>query len=150
MTADLCSRNGKTATANYNTNCLDHLYYMFESFDQTSPANGNERQRFNGVYYDKSSEYSQDANSKGGDWGQKEITGMTAKGTNEEILKDSGFPRYSPRERNIFLYYTRNEYDFIKNNYGTVASEKVKFGASLADKGGEPALQRERSVQGLV
>ena len=139
MTADLCSRNGKTATANYNTNCLDHLYYMFESFDQTSPANGNERQRFNGVYYDKSSEYSQDANSKGGDWGQKEITGMTAKGTNEEILKDSGFPRYSPRERNIFLYYTRNEYDFIKNNYGTVASEKVKFGASLADKGGEPA-----------
>ena len=139
MTADLCSSNGKTATANYNTNCLDHLYYMFESFDQTSPANGNERQRFNGVYYDKSSEYSQDANSKGGDWGQKEITGMTAKGTNEEILKDSGFPRYSPRERNIFLYYTRNEYDFIKNNYGTVASEKVKFGASLADKGGEPA-----------
>lgn len=139
MTADLCSSNGKTATANYDTNCLDHLYYMFESFDQTSPANGNERQRFNGVYYDKSSEYSQDANSKGGDWGQKEITGMIAKGTNEEILKDSGFPFYSLRERNIFLYYTRNEYDFIKNNYGTVASEKVKFGASLADKGGEPA-----------
>ena len=44
-----------------------------------------------------------------------------------------------PTERNVFLYYTRNEYDFIKNNYGTVASEKVKFGASLADKGGEPA-----------
>ena len=139
MTADLCSRNGKTATANYDTNCLDHLYYMFESFDQTSPANGNERQWFNGVYYDKSSEYSQDANSKGGDWGQKEITGMTAKGTNEEILEYSGIIIHSPRERNIFLYYTRNEYDFIKNNYGTEASEKVKFGASLADKGGEPA-----------
>ena len=139
MTADLCSSNGKTATANYDTNCLDHLYYMFESFDQTSPANGNERQWFGGVYYDKSSEYSQDANSKGGDWGQKEITGMTAKGTSEETLRDSGFPLHSPRERNIFLYYTRNEYDFIKNNYGTEASEKVKFGASLADKGGEPA-----------
>ena len=127
MTADLCSRNGKTATANYDTNCLDHLYYMFESFDQTSPANGNERQWFNGVYYDKSSEYSQDANSKGGDWGQKEITGMTAKGTNEEILEYSGIIIHSPRERNIFLYYTRNEYDFIKNNYGTEASEKVKY-----------------------
>lgn len=139
MTADLCSSNGKTATANYGTDCLDHLFYMFESFDQTSPANGNERQRFNGVYYDKSSEYSQDANSKGDDWGQKEITGMTAKGTNEEILEYSGIIFQSPRERNIFLYYTRNEYDFIKNNYGTVASEKVKFGASLADKGGEPA-----------
>ena len=140
MTADLCSSNGKTATANYNTNCLDHLYYMFESFDQTSPANGNERQRFNGVYYDKSSEYSQDANSKGGDWGQKVITGMKASGTQTTVLKDDGsWFNPKPKERNVFLYYTRNEYDFIKNNYGTVASEKVKFGASLADKGGEPA-----------
>lgn len=140
MTADLCSSNGKTATANYNTNCLDHLFYMFESFDQTSPANGNERQRFNGVYYDKSSEYSQDANSKGGDWGQKAITGMKASGTQTTVLKDDGsWFNPKPKERNVFLYYTRNEYDFIKNNYGTVASEKVKFGASLADKGGEPA-----------
>lgn len=140
MTADLCSSNGKTATASYNTNCLDHLFYMFESFDQTSPANGNERQRFNGVYYDKSSEYSQDANSKGGDWGQKAITGMKASGTQTTVLKDDGsWFNPKPKERNVFLYYTRNEYDFIKNNYGTVASEKVKFGASLADKGGEPA-----------
>lgn len=90
MTADLCSSNGKTATAKYGTNCLDHLFYMFESFDQTSPANGNERQRFNGVYYDKSSEYSQDANSKGGDWGQKAITGMKASGTQTTVLKDDG------------------------------------------------------------
>ena len=140
MTADLCSSNGKTATANYGTDCLDHLFYMFESFDQTSPANGNERQRFNGVYYDKSSEYSQDANSKGDDWGQKEITGMKASGTQTTVLKDDGsWFNPKPKERNVFLYYTRNEYDFIKNNYGTVASEKVKFGASLADKGGEPA-----------
>ncbi len=139
MTADLCSSSGKTAKANYDASCLDHLYYMFESFDQTSPANGNERKQYGNVYYDKSDAYSQDANSGGGKWGQKEITGMTAKGTNKEILKDSGFPFYYLRERNIFLYYTRNEYDFIKNNYGTAASEKVKFGASLADKGGEPA-----------
>ena len=138
MTADLCSSNGKTATASYGTNCLDHLYYMFESFDQTSPANGNDRQRFNGLYYDKSSEYSQDANSQGGTWGQKEITGMTAKGTDEKVLKSSGGWMSSPTERNVFLYYTRNEYDFIKNNYGTETSEKVKFGASLANKGGEP------------
>ena len=140
MTADLCSSNGKTATANYDTNCLDHLYYMFESFDQTSPANGNERKRFNGVYYDKSTEYSQDANSGGGDWGQKAITGMKASGTQTTVLKDDGsWINPQPKERNVFLYYTRNEYDFIKNNYGTEASEKVKFGASLADKGGEPA-----------
>ena len=139
MTADLCSPGGKTAKANYDASCLDHLYYMFESFDQTSPANGNERKQYGNVYYDKSDAYSQDANSGGGNWGQKEITGMTAKGTNKEILEYSGIIIHSPKERNIFLYYTRNEYDFIKNNYGTVASEKVKFGASLADKGGEPA-----------
>lgn len=136
MTADLCSSSGKTAKANYDASCLDHLYYMFESFDQTSPANGNERKQYGNVYYDKSDAYSQDANSGGGNWGQKEITGMAASGKHTDVIDSAWF---EPTERNVFLYYTRNEYDFIKNNYGTVASEKVKFGASLADKGGEPA-----------
>lgn len=136
MTADLCSSSGKTAKANYDASCLDHLYYMFESFDQTSPANGNERKQYGNVYYDKSDAYSQDANSLGGNWRQKEITGMTASGKHTDVIDSAWF---EPTERNVFLYYTRNEYDFIKNNYGTVASEKVKFGASLADKGGEPA-----------
>lgn len=136
MTADLCSSSGKTAKANYDASCLDHLYYMFESFNQTSPANGNERKQYGNVYYDKSDAYSQDANSGGGNWRQKEITGMTASGKHTDVIDSAWF---EPTERNVFLYYTRNEYDFIKNNYGTVASEKVKFGASLADKGGEPA-----------
>lgn len=136
MTADLCSSSGKTAKANYDASCLDHLYYMFESFDQTSPANGNERKQYGNVYYDKSDAYSQDANSGGGNLRQKEITGMTASGKHTDVIDSAWF---EPTERNVFLYYTRNEYDFIKNNYGTVASEKVKFGASLADKGGEPA-----------
>lgn len=136
MTADLCSSSGKTAKANYDASCLDHLYYMFESFDQTSPANGSERKQYGNVYYDKSDAYSQDANSGGGNWRQKEITGMTASGKHTDVIDSTWF---EPTERNVFLYYTRNEYDFIKNNYGTVASEKVKFGASLADKGGEPA-----------
>ena len=140
MTADLCSSNGKTATAKYGTNCLDHLFYMFESFDQTSPANGNERQRFNGVYYDKSSEYSQDANSKGGDWGQKAITGMKASGTQTTVLKDDGsWFDPDPKERNVFLYYTRNSYNLIKNNYGTQTTESMKYGAPLDDKGAAPA-----------
>lgn len=137
MTADLCSSSGKTAKANYDASCLDHLYYMFESFDQTSPTNGNERKQYGNVYYDKSDAYSQDANSGGGNWRQKEITGMTASGKHTDVIDSTWFD--DPTERNVFLYYTRNEYDFIKNNYGTVASEKVKFGASLADKGGEPA-----------
>ena len=140
MTADLCSSSGKTAKANYNASCLDHLYYMFESFDQTSPVNGNERMLFKGVYYDKSSEYSQDANSGGGNWGQKAITGMKASGTQTTVLKDDGSLFYpNPKERNVFLYYTRNEYKLIKSNYGTQTTESMKYGAPLDDKGAAPA-----------
>lgn len=140
MTADLCSSSGKTAKANYNASCLDHLYYMFESFDQTSPPNGNERMRFNGVYYDKSTEYSQDANSGGGNWDQKAITGMTASGTQTTVLKDDGsWFNPNPKERNVFLYYTRNEYKLIKSNYGTQTTESMKYGAPLDDKGAAPA-----------
>ena len=137
MTADLCSSSGKTAKANYNASCLDHLYYMFESFDQTSPANGNERKLFNGVYYDKSTEYSQDANSGGGEWGQKAITGMKASGTQTTVLEYDVLWR--PKERNVFLYYTRNSYNLIKNNYGTQTTESMKYGAPLDDKGAAPA-----------
>ena len=140
MTADLCSSSGKTAKANYNASCLDHLYYMFESFDQTSPVNGNERMRFNGVYYDKSTEYSQDANSGGGNWGQKAITGMKASGTQTDVLKDDGsWINPNPKERNVFLYYTRNSYNLIKSNYGTQTTESMKYGAPLDDKGAAPA-----------
>ena len=140
MTADLCNSNGITATANYGTNCLDHLYYMFESFDQTSPENGNERKRYNGVYYDKSTAYSQDVNSSGGDWNQKEISGMTAVGTDQEILKGYwGVWGYVPTERNVFLYYDREVYDFVKNNYGVTQTEHLKYETPLDDKGGEPA-----------
>lgn len=90
MTADLCASGGKTATANYDAYCLDHLYYMFESFDQTSPVNGNDRKFYNGKYYDKSTVYSQDVNSEGNTWNQKSITGMTAKGTDTKVLQSSG------------------------------------------------------------
>ena len=136
MTADLCSNSGKTATANYNAKCLDHLYYMFESFDQTSPANVNERKLFNGVYYDKSPEYSQDVNSGGGKWDQKAITGMKASGTQTTVLDGSS---WIPKERNVFLYYTRNSYNLIKSNYGTQTTEPMKYGAPLDDKGAAPA-----------
>ena len=136
MTADLCSSSGKTAKANYDASCLDHLYYMFESFDQTSPANGNERKLYGNVYYDKSAAYSQDANSGGGTWNQKSITGMTASGKHTDVIHSTLFG--TPTERDVFLYYTRNEYKLIKSNYGTETTEKVKFGASLANRGGEP------------
>lgn len=136
MTAELCSARGKTADANYEASCLDHLYYMFESFDQTSPENGNDRKNYNGTYYDKSPEYSQDANSSGGNWNLKSITGMTAVGRTQDILSSSYY--YGPTERNVFLYYTRNSYTLTKNNYGVTTDTTLKFGQSLSDQNTTP------------
>lgn len=139
MTADLCSRNGKTAEANYDADCLDHLYYMFESFDQTSPENGNDRIKYKGKYYDKSTVYSQDANSTGDDWQQKSITGMKAVGTKTETVNGYyGYWGWHPTERNVFLYYDRLSYDLVLNNYGVTTQENVKYGASLADQNVTP------------
>lgn len=134
MTADLCSRNGKTAKANYGADCLDHLYYMFESFDQDSPGNTPDRIKYNGKFYDKSTVYSQDANSKGGNWNQKSITGMTAVGTTT-IVKDYWG---TPSERNVFLYYDRLSFDLVLNNYGATTQKSVMYGASLADQNVTP------------
>lgn len=136
MTANLCATDGKTAKANYEAYCLDHLYYMFESFDQTSPVNGNDRKFYNGKYYDKSDAYSQDANSEGGTWNQKSITGMTAKGTDTKVLQSSGglFGGYAT-ERNVFLYYDRLSYKLTWNNYGSTTTDTLKYGAQLANKG---------------
>lgn len=135
MTADLCASGGKTATANYDAYCLDHLYYMFESFDQTSPVNGNDRKFYNGKYYDKSTVYSQDVNSEGNTWNQKSITGMTAKGTDTKVLQSSGgFFGYAT-ERNVFLYYDRLSYKLTWNNYGSTTTDTLKYGAPLTNKG---------------
>lgn len=133
MTADLCASDGKTARANYDAYCLDHLYYMFESFDQTSPVNGNNRIKYNGKYYDKSTVYSQNVNSEGITWNQKSITGMTANGTDTKVL-ERGFLAY-PTERNVFLYYDRLSYKLTWNNYGSTTTDTLKYGAQLANKG---------------
>ena len=104
---------------------------MFESFDQTSPANGNNRKLYNGVYYDRSAEYSQDAKSGSSNWSAKEITGMQS----VDVVKQNlgGF------ERNFFFYYKRLSYDFIKNNYGAVEKKSMKYGAPLDSMGAAPA-----------
>lgn len=99
MTSDLCdtSDNLKYATANTGGN-KRYLYYMFESFDQTSPANGNDRILRNGVYYDKSELYYQEVNSSA-TWNQKQIMGMNAV-SNGVVTSGS----------NVFLYYTRQRF----------------------------------------
>lgn len=97
MTTDLCDtsdgvKNAKAVIGGTKT----YLYYMFESFDQTSPANGDERKKLYGTYYDKSELYYQEVNSGSTTWHQKEIMGMSAV---EGGVKTDGSKR--------FLYYDR-------------------------------------------
>lgn len=129
MTDDFCKAGGITMTADFGANYLDHLNYMFESFDQTSPE-GDGRVKRDGVYYDRSAEYSQDVYSGGGDWGQKSITGMTPKG----VTSEDGWG-----ERSIYLFYDRMSYELVMNNYGSVRTEQLKYGAPLDGYGAAPA-----------
>ena len=113
MTYNICDNSDRVnkAYAVYNGDCTDHLYYMFESFDQNenNPENGTDRIKYNDKFYDKSIVYSQDVNSSGGSWNQKKISGMTAVGTQTKLL--NGSDRY-PKERNVFLYYDRVRFTF--------------------------------------
>ena len=104
MTANLCDTGDgvKYADAVYGYNYYVHLYYMFESFDQTSPANGNTRKLYNGKYYDSDPDYYQDVYGSSSEFGQKQIMGMDAVDVESERLSSS--------EYNNFLYYTRNKH----------------------------------------
>lgn len=107
MTSDLCDTSDKLKYASVLTGGnKKYLYYMFESFDQTSPANGNERILREGVYYDKSETYYQEVNSNGS-WNQKQIMGMTA--VSDGVVTSGS---------NIFLYYTRSRHSIVFYNYG--------------------------------
>ncbi|MCH3967527.1 MAG: InlB B-repeat-containing protein [Atopobiaceae bacterium] len=142
MTSDLCSASGLDVTANYGTTCLDHLYYMIESLDQSSPANGNSRILYSGKYYDKSTAYSQDANSQGRNWGQKAISGTTAVGTTQTVLQSSGggFGGSTPTERNVFLYYNRDSYTIdFHNNDELEESKTLVYGSDISNLNHTPA-----------
>lgn len=109
MTDDLCDTSDNLKYAEAVTGgSKKYLYYMFESFDQTSAADGNNRILRNGIYYDKSELYYQEVNS-GSNWGQKEIMGM-APVSNGVVTSGS----------NVFLYYTRNSYNLNFQNINTI------------------------------
>ena len=130
MTADLCNSDGKTATANYGAKYTVHLYYMFESFDQTAPTSGNDRKYYNRKYYDKSTVYSQDAMSNKPTFNQKTITGMKPVGVVSERIGGRDSTEY-----NNFLYYDRLSYELTWNNYGSTTTDTLKYGAQLTNKG---------------
>lgn len=85
------------------------VYYMFESFDQTSGENGNQRKQYDNKYYDQSDLYSQYVNTNGSLKGKK-ITGL-------EYLNREGT---SPQ----FLYYERIRYNVTFYSEGNIVATK--------------------------
>lgn len=101
MTAVLCDTSDGVKYATSETGGkITYLYYMFESFDQTSPENGNERQLYNNKYYDRSELYYQEVYS-GGSFKAKEIMGMRSVVVEEKINSSSYV---------YHLYYDRLSY----------------------------------------
>ena len=119
MTEDLCNTNGtvKTATATYGARYTYRLYYLFESFDKTSGESGDTRKRYNGVYYDSDKRYYQELmySSNNATFSQKQITGMTAAGVDDENRNENG-----TQVRYMFLYYNRNDSALKFQNIDTI------------------------------
>lgn len=119
MTSDLCDTSDgvKYANAQYGAKYTYRLYYMFESFDQSSTAqdattDGTARRRYNNLWYDSDPVYYQELvyNSET-TFNQKEITGMDPVSV-EETTDNSIIYNY--------LYYTRNRYTLTFQNVDTV------------------------------
>lgn len=112
MTYDLCDTNDSvktaSATAASNKSQVRYIYYLFESFDQTSPENGYERQRYNGKYYDSDPRYYQITYGSTATLNSKPITGMKAVSDGSE---DTGSYR--------LLFYDRNRNSIVFENLGT-------------------------------
>ncbi|MBR5285933.1 MAG: InlB B-repeat-containing protein [Clostridia bacterium] len=131
MTRDLCDTDQgyQYADAQYSASYSYKLYYMFESFDQTTAANGTTRKAYtvNGtrVYFDSDPAYYQELMySSDTTFNQKQVLGMnpvgTEKSTSNSIISN-------------WLYYTRNRSAISYQNIDTVIDTKsnVMFGESL-------------------
>lgn len=114
MTADLCDTadGRKEGTANMTSNTTPkEVYYLFESFNQTSPENGNVRREYGNPskYYDSDADYHQKLYGLGnGGLSAKQITGMVAVNSSSENVGNY-----------VYLYYTRNRHNIVFNNIGT-------------------------------
>ena len=128
LIADTTLNSTTTYTANYSSAVKSNLYYLFESFDQTSPENKPNRIRYNGKYYDSQPEYYQTAYSSGGIWGgskpnwsAKDISGVTNVGTDDESVGGGWFQ--DPDYYNFYFFYSRNDYKVTFYNVNRIEEE---------------------------
>lgn len=121
MTNDLCDTSDGLRYLGAETGgTKQYLYYMFESFDQSSPASGNTRKNLSEVFYDSESSYHQTVNSGNNNWSHKEIMGLYPTGSVE----------YSGS--NVFFYYKRNRNTiYFENTHTGDADPSIKSVASV-------------------
>lgn len=128
MTNDLCDTSDgiKNATALYSASYTNRLYYMFESFDQTTQTTSDTRKYRDGKYYDSDPIYYQELNSNSETFGQKDILGMTKKG----VVSNSSNGYY-----NNWLYYDRVRSTLRFQNVAIVEKtvSNIMYGQPLAD-----------------
>lgn len=115
----------KTLTANYGKISEIIVYYMLESFDQTSPAGGSfetgdYRYYYDGIYFDMSPLYSQKVSSSLDAWStQKPLPGFQIYGKFEEIKSSSGLDYvrmyYLRNKHTLYLYSGKDKLPEIKN-----------------------------------
>lgn len=154
MSADLCdtSDNVSVVKAYYNTQNkrVWNVYYYFESLDQDSEENGNDRIKYNNIYYDADPDYTEIITASNSRFTHKDVVGMkpdvippSASGWNEPLYYDTNTDKQLVPENignsdlNITarFIYSRNNAELSFYNYnGTVSGYPitVKHGASIA------------------
>ncbi|MBQ3500351.1 MAG: InlB B-repeat-containing protein, partial [Oscillospiraceae bacterium] len=139
MTSDLCSTDN-VATALYGGSYRVRLYYMFESFDQTSGPNSPTRKYYNGKYYDSSELYFQELNSNSSSFSQKQISGMTAVGRQSDNNKTNG-------AYNNYLYYDRERFQL---NFQNISKTELSINAVMYDKPLQDIMYNGKSIKDYV
>lgn len=154
MVEELCYSQGVTATAVYDATATNAyvLYYLFESFDQTSGAkdfalDGTARQQLNGTWYDADPTHIQLVMwpTAGGlvDGGQKVIDGVTFIDTTDNPMRRTlnlTIGTITTETLNAY-FYGRNEVTSVLHNGGDVIlrvptgskPNPLKYGFSLGD-----------------
>lgn len=123
MSEDLCTnQNGRVNTGEMVTRTgttKTYLNYMFESFDSSSGENSYYRKKYNGVFYDRDELYSQVVYRQDGNFGLKQITGMSPQVSNAISQTIGG-------EQHLFLYYKRNRWKLSFHNVNEIVPSATK------------------------
>ena len=127
LTSDMLASTTNGSTSTYNASYTSsgnttHLYYMVESFDQTS-GTSTTRRKYQGVYYDSIPEYEQTVISTSTSFNAKELKNLTKAGS-ENTSSGNG----NNRVYTFYFYYTRNQ---LNLTFWNVIEDETSLSTSL-------------------